>query len=87
MAGYLKHIKTGEIYPFNPDLALNELMVPYEKAPEGFAAAAKPAPKRRQNKAKAKAPVKDPVAAPTPEPIFDEDVEILELGTADFDLE
>jgi hypothetical protein len=28
MAAYLKHIDTGEILPFNPDLATGEGMVP-----------------------------------------------------------
>lgn len=59
MASYLKHLKTGEIYPFNPDLARHPMMQPHEPVPAGFeepAEPAKPKAKRKPRKAAAKKP-------------------------------
>lgn len=36
MAKMLRHTETGEIYPYNPSLALHEKMEDYESVPEDF---------------------------------------------------
>lgn len=62
MATMLRHADTGEIFPYNPSLALHDKMEAYEPVPDDFKAS-EAAPKgRRPSKRKPKPDTADVVA-------------------------
>jgi len=92
MASFLKHLKTGEILPNNPDLARHSMMMPYEPVPEGFVAppadGSAPAQPKAKRKSKAKA---KPAAAPAPlvepEPVTEDNADEDDSDGSMLDLE